>query len=157
MTVAPEQTRMWMPASNPVVYKALVALQRASSKDLDAGLVELIYIRASQINGCAYCLHMHTSDALESGADPVTLGLIAAWRESTGIFDDRERAALALTDEVTRIAESGVRSGVFEAARAVFDDYELGQVLASIAMINTWNRIAISGGYPTSFDERESG
>lgn len=153
MSARPDGVRMWIPASNPAVYKALVALQRASSQDLDPVLGELIKIRASQLNGCAYCLRMHVSDALEMGIDPIKLGVIAAWHESTGFFDSRERAVLALTERVTTIA-GGVDSDVFDAARAVLTETEIGQVLASIAMINTWNRIAIASGYPSTFDER---
>lgn len=146
--------RMWIPERNPAVYKALVALQRASSADVDPELNELIKIRASQINGCAYCLHMHSKDALAMGIDPMKLGLIAAWHESTGIFSDVERAVLALTDALTKVSDAGVPDEVFDAAAELLDEYVLGQVVAGIAMINTWNRIALAGGYPTGFDER---
>lgn len=149
-------TRMWIPADNPEVYKALVALQRASSTGLPAELGELVKIRASQINGCAYCLHMHTSDALTMGIDPRKLMMVATWHEATGIFDERERAALGLTESLTRVADGGVPDEVFATAREYFDDHELGQLVASIAMINTWNRIAIAGGYPAGLDERRS-
>lgn len=130
-------TRMWIPADNPEVYKALVALQRASSTGLPAELGELVKIRASQINGCAYCLHMHTSDALTMDIDPRKLMMVATWREATGIFDERERAALGLTESLTRVADDGVPDEVFATAREYFDDHELGQLVASIAMINT--------------------
>lgn len=149
-----ESTRMWIPKNNPAVYKALVALQRASATDVDPALNELIKIRASQLNGCAYCLHMHVKDALELGMDPLRIGIVAAWHEAGDFFDDRERAVLALTEAITNIGADGVSEDVFAAARTHFDDYELGQIVASIAMINTWNRIAIAGHYPAGLDER---
>ena len=109
-------TRMWIPQDNPSVYKALVALQRASSAGVDPELAELIVIRASQLNGCAYCLHMHTSDALAKDIDPHKLMLIAAWREAGSAFTPAERAALALTESVTLIGENGVPDDVFDSA-----------------------------------------
>lgn len=156
MTTTHEDTRYWLPQENPGVYKALVALQRASSAGLEPELVELIKIRASQINGCAYCLHMHLTDATGMGMDPIRLGLLSAWREAASMFTDRERAALELTEYVTRIADNGVPPEVFARVRAVFDTDEFGQVLASIVMINAWNRTAITGEYPAGLDERNA-
>ncbi|MCM3896620.1 carboxymuconolactone decarboxylase family protein [Gordonia sputi] len=147
--------RLWMPARNPNVYKALVALQRASSERLDPELIELIKIRASQLNGCAYCLRMHVSDALEMGIDPMVIGLIPVWHEAVNHFDERQRSALELTEYVTRIGEEGVPDAAFDRARAVFDEVELGQVVASIVMINAWNRVAIASKYPYELDERK--
>lgn len=149
-------TRLWIMRDNPAVYKALVALQRASSAGLDPDLVELIKIRASQINGCAYCLHMHVSDALAMDIDPLKLGMIAAWSEAGAVFDDRERVVLAFTEAVTRLGEERVPNAVFESLREHFDDSAIGQVLASIVMINAWNRIAIASGYPAGLDERST-
>ncbi|MYR06286.1 carboxymuconolactone decarboxylase family protein [Gordonia sp. SID5947] len=146
---------MWLPGNNPGAYKALVALQRASSEGLETTLAELIRIRASQLNGCAYCLHMHLSDALSAGMEPITLGMVSAWAEAPHLFSARERAALALTEAVTRLGEQGVPDAVFDGAQAVFDDFELGQVVASIVMINAWNRIAVAGRYPAGLDERQ--
>lgn len=151
----PDTRRMWLLRTNPGVYKALVALQRASSEGLSAELAELIRIRASQLNGCAYCLHMHLSDALAAGMEPLSLGMVAVWSEAPHLFSDRERAALALTEAVTRLGEDGVPDDVFDSARAVFDEVELGQVVASIVMINAWNRIAVTGRYPAGLDERQ--
>lgn len=147
--------RLWMPARNPNVYKALVALQRASSEGLDPELIELIKIRASQLNGCAYCLRMHVSDALEMGIDPMVIGLIPVWHEAVNHFDERKRSALELTEYVTRIGEEGVPDAAFDRARAVFDEVQLGQVVASIVMINAWNRVAIASKYPYEADERK--
>lgn len=150
----PDTRRLWIPRRNPAVYKALVALQRASAEGLEPSLNELIKIRASQLNGCAYCLHMHLSDALRAEMDPVQLGMIAVWSEATHLFSEQERAVLELTEYVTRLGDGGVPDEVFDRARAVFDDVELGQVVASIVMINVWNRIAITSRYPAGLDER---
>ena len=159
MTTTAQETattrRLWMPARNPNVYKALVALQRASSEGLDPELIELIKIRASQLNGCAYCLRMHVADALAMGIDPMVIGLIPVWHEAFNHFDERQRSALELTEYVTRIGEEGVPDDAFERARAVFDEVELGQVVASIVMINAWNRVAIASKYPYELDERK--
>lgn len=106
--VTPDGVRYWLPTANPGVYKALVALQRASADGLDRELVELMKIRASQLNGCAYCLHMHLSDALGLGMDPITLGMVGVWRECLSMFDEKSRAALELTEYVTRIGDDGV-------------------------------------------------
>ncbi|AZG44986.1 carboxymuconolactone decarboxylase family protein [Gordonia insulae] len=151
----PDTRRMWLPRTNPGVYKALVALQRASSEGVDPEIGELIKIRASQLNGCAYCLHMHLSDALAAGMEPLTLGMVSVWSEATHLFSDRERAALDLTEHVTRLGEDGVPDDVFARARMSFDEVELGQVLASIVMINAWNRIAVTSRYPAGLDERQ--
>ncbi|MFW0784430.1 carboxymuconolactone decarboxylase family protein [Gordonia sp. CPCC 206044] len=151
----PETRRMWLPRTNPNVYKALVALQRASSEGMDPELNELIKIRASQLNGCAYCLHMHLSDALAADMDPLRLGMVAVWAEAEHLFSDRERVVLELTEHVTRLGENGVPEDVFDRATGVFDEVELGQVLASIVMINAWNRIAVTGRYPAGLDERK--
>ncbi|MEE3848932.1 carboxymuconolactone decarboxylase family protein [Gordonia sp. LSe1-13] len=148
------RTRMWIPRTNPAVYKALVALQRASSEGVSPDLAELVRIRVSQINGCAYCLHMHLSDAWASGLDPTTVGMVAVWRESPHLFSDRQRAALDLAECVTRLGERGVPGDVFDRAAAVFDDEQLGQIMAVIVMINAWNRLAIAGDYPVGLDER---
>ncbi len=151
---APDGVRYWLPTANPGVYKALVALQRASADGLDRELVELIKICASQLNGCAYCLHMHLSDALGLGMDPITIGMVGVWRECLSMFDEKTRAALELTEYVTRIGDDGVPEEVYERVRSVFGDEAFGQVLASIAMINVWNRIALTGGYAAGLDER---
>ncbi len=153
-TSIPDGVRFWLPASNPAVYKALIALQRASSHGLKPELVELIKIRASQLNGCAYCLHMHISDALKLGMDPLRLGMIAVWRENEPLFDVRDQAALELTEYVTRLGEAGVPSDVVERAQKALGEQDFGQVLASIVMINVWNRIALAGGFPAGLDER---
>jgi AhpD family alkylhydroperoxidase len=133
--------RMAAGALAPAVYKAMAAFDR--SIDLDPVLRELIKIRASQLNGCAYCLDMHTRDARAAGEDERRLATIAGWREAP-FFTERERAALALTDAVTRLGEHGVTDEVWAAAAAHFDQPELAQVVWAIAAINSWNRIAVA-------------
>jgi AhpD family alkylhydroperoxidase len=125
----------------PAVYKAMVAFDR--SIELDPVLRELIKIRASQLNGCAYCLDMHTRDARAAGEDERRLATLAAWREAP-FFTERERAALALTDAVTRLGEHGVTDDVWGAAAKHFEEAELAQVVWAIAAINSWNRMGVA-------------
>jgi len=107
-------------------------------------LVDLVYLRVSQINNCAYCLDMHTRDLLKKGQAVEKLALLQAWREAGALFDERERAALAWAESVTRVAETGVPDGEYEAARAVFDERELVDLTIAIGLMNVYNRMAIS-------------
>ena len=104
-------------------------------------LAELIKIRASQLNHCAFCLDMHLRDARKHGVADQKLDLLAAWAEAGEVFTDRERAALALTEAITRLGEDGVSDEVYDRAAAAFTDRELGQVIAMAVTINAWNRI----------------
>jgi AhpD family alkylhydroperoxidase len=107
-------------------------------------LVELAYLRVSQINNCAYCLDMHTRDLLKKGVKVEKLALVQAWSEAGGLFDERERAALAWAESVTRVAQTGVPDEDYEAASAVFDERELVDLTIAISLMNAYNRIAIS-------------
>src|SRR5579883_2663699 len=128
----------------PAVMKAMMALEtEAQQGGLDPTLVELVKIRASQINGCAFCLHMHTRDARAKGESEQRIYLLDAWRESP-LFSDRERAALAWTEAVTLVSQTRVPDAVFEQAKAQFSDEELVKLTLLIAAINAWNRFAIS-------------
>jgi len=111
---------------------------------LSAVLVDLVYLRVSQINNCAYCLDMHTRDLLKKGVAIEKLALVQAWAEAGSLFDERERAALAWAESVTRVAQTGVPDGDYEAARAVFDEKELVDLTIAIGLMNTYNRMAIS-------------
>ena len=111
---------------------------------LAAELVELIYLRVSQINNCAYCLDMHSRDLARRGMAPEKLVLVQAWREAGPLFGDRERAALAWAETVTRVAETGVPDQAFAAARAVFTEKELADLTIAIGLMNAYNRLAIS-------------
>ena len=115
----------------------------SSSVDLDHGLRALIELRASQINGCAFCLDMHWKDARAAGETEERLYMLSAWRESS-VYSERERAALALCEAMTEIAGGGVPHDVWERAAGAFSDEELGQVVYAIAVINTWNRLQIT-------------
>lgn len=128
----------------PAVMQAMQALESAVQKGgLEPSLVELIKIRASQINGCAFCLHMHTRDARAKGETEQRIYLLNAWRESP-LFSDRERAALAWTESVTLVSETHVPDEVFAQAKAQFSDEELAQLTLLIVAINGWNRFAIA-------------
>ncbi|KWT58484.1 4-carboxymuconolactone decarboxylase [Streptomyces albus subsp. albus] len=128
----------------PKAFKALLAFDSAAREHLDPALVELVQIRASQLNNCAYCLHMHTTDARKRGESDERLHMVAVWREARGFFTERERAALALTEAVTRLADQGVPDEEYARAAGHFDDTELAGLLALTFAINTWNRIAVS-------------
>src|SRR6202166_4174916 len=109
-----------------------------------AALVELVYLRVSQINNCAYCLDMHTRDLLKKGQKVEKLALVQAWAEAGNLFDERERAGLAWAETVTRVAETGVPDEAYEAARMVFEERELVDLTIAIGLMNAYNRMAIS-------------
>ncbi|MFF9084840.1 carboxymuconolactone decarboxylase family protein [Streptomyces sp. NPDC014991] len=146
--------RLNLAKAAPKAFRALVGFDAAAREGLDPSLVELIQIRASHLNHCAYCLHMHTNDARKAGEGEDRLHMIAVWREARHFFTPREQAALALTDAVTRVADGGVPDSVHAEAASHFDDQELGHVLALILTINTWNRVALATGKVAGTDER---
>lgn len=128
----------------PAAYQAVIALGNAAVEaGLDEELLELIKIRASQINGCAFCLAMHLTEARRSGVARVKLDMVAVWREA-GIYSEREIAALAWTEAVTLIAGHGVPDEVDELARRAFTPLELAALTAAVCAINVWNRINVS-------------
>ncbi|BBY45146.1 carboxymuconolactone decarboxylase family protein [Mycolicibacterium celeriflavum] len=127
--------------TSPELFDAMMALSNAAAKDLDVELGELIKIRASQMNHCAFCLDMHTRDARKHGVYEQKIDLLAAWREAGGLFSERERAALALTEAVTDLRDGPVPDDVYAQAAEVFSERELGQVVAMAVTINAWNRI----------------
>jgi AhpD family alkylhydroperoxidase len=128
----------------PDTLKALGALEtHVQSTGLEKSLIELVKIRASQINGCAYCINMHTDDARKHGETEQRIYLLSAWRESP-LYSDRERAALTWTEAVTLISETRAPDDVYEQVRAQFSEEETVNLTMLIATINAWNRIAIS-------------
>ena len=128
----------------PDAMKPMAALDVAiKGSGLEPSLVELVRTRASQINGCAYCIHMHTRDARAQGESEKRLYLLAAWHESP-LYTERERAALAWTDSVTLVAQTHVPDDVYAVVRRHFTEPELVKLTMLIATINAWNRIAIS-------------
>lgn len=145
--------RMNHRTANPAGFQALLKLEDAAKKmGLDPVLFELIKIRASQINGCAFCVDMHTTDLRKMGESEQRLNLIVVWHESP-VFTARERAALALTEAVTRISESSVPQALYDEVREHFDESEIVSLLMAINAINCWNRMAIATGmFPGCFD-----
>jgi AhpD family alkylhydroperoxidase len=133
--------RMQLSERAPRAYAAMFRFSR--SVELDARLRVLIEIRASQINGCAFCLDMHWKDARAAGESEERLSILPAWRESA-LFDERERAALALCEAITSIADGHVPDQVWEAAAEAFDPDELAQLVFAITVINAWNRLMIT-------------
>ncbi len=126
------------------LYRAQLGLVRAVSESaLDPALSQLVRLRASQINGCAYCVDLHTRDALAGGESERRLFAVSAWRESP-LFSERERSALALTEAVTLIADRGSPDEEYEAAARHFEPEELAALLYAIVLINGWNRLAVS-------------
>jgi len=127
----------------PDAYRHFLQLEGLIGQHVDRKLLHLIKLRASQINGCAFCLAMHTDEALGDGEPVERLTLLDAWEEST-LYSDKERAALAWTEELTLIADSGASKESFDALKAHFSEEEIGWLTMAIVAINSWNRIAIS-------------
>jgi AhpD family alkylhydroperoxidase len=130
---------------DPKAYQAVFGLERyVRESGLDHSLYELIKIRASQLNSCAYCLDMHSRDARAAGEDQRRLDVLSAWREAPDLFTEPERAALALTEAITRIGDGGVPDEVWDTARKHFDDVGMVNLLMAVSVINVWNRLAVS-------------
>jgi AhpD family alkylhydroperoxidase len=128
----------------PEAYRALLQLERVTAEaGLEPFLRELIKLRASQINGCAYCIDMHTKDARAAGETEQRLYMLDAWREAP-LYTARERAALAFTEAVTLVADGHVPDTAYAAVAAEFDEREIAALIMAIAVINVWNRLAIS-------------
>lgn len=126
----------------PHLYRAMKGLENASRESsLESSVQELVRLRASQLNGCAYCVARHSDEAREAGEDQRRLDLLPAWREAGGRFTERERAALELTEAATRLTDGEVTDEVWQRAAAVFTDTELAELVWVIAVINAWNRV----------------
>ena len=137
------QERITLTATAPAVYRAINALDESAK--FDPTIRELVRIRASQINGCTYCMDYHSGDALTAGEDVRRLLVLNNWRE-TPLFDARERAALALTEAMTRLPDAGVPQDVYAEAAAQFDAQELGNLIGVIIAINAWNLLGVATG-----------
>jgi AhpD family alkylhydroperoxidase len=111
---------------------------------LPGELVDLVYLRVSQINNCAYCLDMHTRELIKRGVSAEKLALLQAWEEGGNLFSETERAALAWAENVTLVAETGVPDSAYQAARKVFDEKQLVDLTIAISLMNSYNRMAIS-------------
>jgi AhpD family alkylhydroperoxidase len=140
MITTQPHTRISLAKGAPDSYKAMIRLD--NSLKLDPKLRDLVYLRASQINGCAYCVDSHSRDARKGGETERRVYAVAAWRESS-FFSDRERAAFAVCDAITLLPEAGLPDDVYEAAHEHFDEEELAQLIFACVVINAWNRIAV--------------
>lgn len=128
----------------PNAYKAMFGLEKyLSSSSLDTLLIELIKIRASQINGCAYCIEIHTKDAISNGETQRRIFALSAWWESP-LFSDKEKVVLKMTEEITLITEKGLTETTYLEAEKFFSEHEIAQIIMQIGTINLWNRIAVS-------------
>ena len=137
--------RMNYNAASPAGMKALGAVYGyVRQSGLPSRLVDLVFLRVSQINGCAYCIDMHSRDLLKTGLHVEHLVLVAVWPEAGSIFDEQERAALAWAEVVTRLGDRGVPDSAFEAAAAVFGEKQLADLTIAIGLMNAYNRMAIS-------------
>jgi len=147
MTEAPTMTipvRLAVDTLAPHINKAMNALDAASRKiQLEASLQELVRARASQLNGCAYCVDTHSRDAREGGESERRLYALPVWRE-TPFFSSRERAALELTEAATKLTDGSVPDAVFERAAAEFSEVELAELIWTITVINAWNRLGVT-------------
>ena len=138
-----EHPRISIADHQPALLAAYSGLHRAVEMSLDKRLHELVKLRASQINRCAFCLEMHTREGRESGLSQEKLDLLPAWRESS-VFDGRERAALELTEAMTLLSCGSVPDVVWSAASGEFNNEELAALMMAIVTINGWNRIAVT-------------
>jgi AhpD family alkylhydroperoxidase len=147
-TGAPAEARLPLGRLFPAAYRAMSAFAGAvRDSPLDELLVHLVKLRASQINGCAYCLALHAKEARAAGESQQRLDVLSAWDE-VPVFNERERAALALTESITRVADTHVPDAAVDAARAHFSDEDLAALVFHIVTINAWNRIAITARMP---------
>src|SRR5690349_11070413 len=138
------KARLSYKAVDPAAYKALLSMEDYVEQcSLEVSLLDLVRLRASQLNGCAYCLDMHTKDARASGETEQRLYLLSVWEEAP-MFSDREKAALAWTEAVTDLIDGHVSDAVYERVRPHFNDQELVSLTMAVIAINNWNRINVA-------------
>lgn len=139
------KTRLNMVKVQPDAYKALGSLEQfLGNTELTKIERELIKIRASQINGCAYCVNMHSKDARKYGETQQRLLLIGVWKEAANLFTDEEQLLFSITEEITLISQRGLSDELYEKAISVFGEIKTAQIIMEIATINLWNRIGVS-------------
>ncbi|WP_353196050.1 carboxymuconolactone decarboxylase family protein [Parapedobacter defluvii] len=139
------EKRINIHAIAPQAYDAVLALEKYLAKsEISRTLKELIKIRASQINGCAFCIDMHTKDALKNGETNQRIFLLNAWREVSGFFTEEERITLAMTEEITHISKNGLSDETYQKAITVFGENKVAEIIMTVVTINAWNRIAVS-------------
>ena len=142
--------RLDFPNAAPAAFRAMLTLQQQADRSaLAPRLLHLVKLRASQINGCAFCLRMHSRDALASGESADRLAVLPGWRE-TGYFSAKEQAGLALTEAITHIADGQLPDEVYAAAAAQLNPAEIASIEWLAIVINMWNRVAISSRYPVT-------
>ncbi|MEU4195699.1 carboxymuconolactone decarboxylase family protein [Kribbella sp. NPDC026611] len=129
----------------PDFYKAMIELDRVSDEGIDPKLANLIRIRASQLNGCAYCTDMHSLDLLHLGDNQQRITLLPVWREAKKFYSEQEQAALELTEAITLVSVDHVPDDVYNVAANAFDEKELAQLIALIITINMWTRVGVTG------------
>ncbi|WP_336838208.1 carboxymuconolactone decarboxylase family protein [Sphingobacterium siyangense] len=128
----------------PDAFKAMFALENyLQNSRLSKTHFYLIKIRASQINGCAFCINMHASDALKQGETAQRIFLLNAWKD-TGLFTEEEKTILAMTEEVTLISQNGLSEQTYRLTKQFFDENQIAQIIMAVVTINAWNRIVIS-------------
>lgn len=141
--------RINMATADAAAYKAMMGLEGyLQNISLNHIQKELIKTRASQINGCAFCLDMHTKDAMKYGETPQRIFLLNAWREAKELFTEEEQVLLEMTEEITLISQKGLTEETYYKAKQVFDETQISQIIMAIVTINAWNRIAIATHMP---------
>ncbi|RZK20741.1 MAG: carboxymuconolactone decarboxylase family protein [Flavobacterium sp.] len=139
------EKRINIEETEPAAFKAMYALANyMGTTRLSKTHAELIKIRSSQINGCAFCINMHTKDARAHGETEQRIYLLNAWRETESVYTADERVVLAMAEEITLIANGGLSDQTYQKAKAIFDEQYIAQVIMMVVTINAWNRIAIS-------------
>lgn len=144
-------TRFNMAEVNAAAYQAGTGMEKALHNSFLTPIrKELIKIRASQINGCAFCLDMHTKDALKYGETPQRIFLLNAWRDARELFTEEEQVILAIAEEVTLISEKGLSEETYQKAKQIFNKVQIADIIMAAVTINMWNRIAISTHMPVA-------
>ena len=139
------EKRININAVEPQAYKAMFGLEGYLAKsEISKSLKGLIKIRASQINNCAYCIDMHTRDAVENGESTQRIFLVSAWREATKFFTEEEQTVLSMTEEITLLHQKGLSEETYQKAVKIFTENQIAQIIMEIVTINAWNRIAVS-------------
>ncbi len=144
-------TRFNMAEVNAAAYQAGIGMEKALQNSFLSPIrKELIKIRASQINGCAFCLDMHTKDALKYGETPQRIFLLNAWKDARELFTEEEQIILAITEEITLISEKGLSEETYQKAKQIFSEAQMADIIMAAVTINMWNRIAISTHMPVA-------
>ncbi len=144
-------TRFNMAEVNAAAYQAGTGMEKALQNSFLTSIQkELIKIRASQINGCAFCLDMHTKDALKYGETPQRIFLLNAWRDARELFTEEEQVILAIAEEVTLVSEKGLSEETYQKAKQIFNEVQIADIIMAAVTINMWNRIAISTHMPVA-------